>query len=220
MISVIIPVFNMEQYLAEAIESVLDQDVQGELIVVDDGSTDGSLEIARKYPVRVISQVNKGLASARNTGIMNAQGDWCLFLDADDKLAKSGLDKIVEAINPEVDIVSGSFKTFGTSNQEIILMPDPKLEDFRTGNRIGSSSAVRRLALLAVGGFSPRMVEGWEDLHLWTNLLTKGSKIITIPEIVWLYRTKENSMWTNSEKYHDKLLAQINNDFPNAHLSF
>ena len=226
--TIIIPSFDQELYLSEAIESVLDQNVQAELIIVDDGSTDNSLAIAKKYEtdrpdvIRVISQVNKGLASARNTGIMNAKYDWCLFLDSDDMLADGGLEKIIKTINdhPEVDIVSGSFKTFGTSNQEIILMPNPVLNDFRTGNRIGSSSAVRTSALKAVGGYSSRMVEGYEDLHLWVNLLTRGSKIVTIPEVVWLYRTKPESMWTDSLKYHAKLLAQINKDMPEAQLKF
>lgn len=228
MISVIVPVYNQADYLEECLDSVLDQNVQGEVIIVIDGSKDGSLEIANKYQaerpevVRVINQVNKGLASARNTGLMNAKYDWCYFLDADDKLAKGGLDKVIEAINdnPDADIISGSLKTFGSSSQEIILMPNPKLEDFRTGNRIGSSSCVRRSALLAVGGYSPRMIEGYEDLHLWIDLLSRGSKIVTIPEVVWLYRTKAESMWTDSLKYHDKLLAQINKDMPEAQLNF
>jgi glycosyltransferase involved in cell wall biosynthesis len=228
MISIIIPAFNVQDYLPDAIESCLDQNVHGEIIVVDDGSTDNTLAIAKKYEadrpdvIRVIHQVNKGLSSARNTGIMNAKYDWCLFLDADDMLADWGLEKIIYTIqeNPDVDIVSGSLKTFGTSNQTIILQADPKLEDFRTGNRIGSSSAVRTSALKAVGGFSPRMVEGYEDLHLWCDLLSRGSKIKTIQDIVWLYRTKPESMWTDSLKYHDKLLAQINKDVPEAQLNF
>src|SRR3990167_2888452 len=83
-ISVIIPSYNQASYLPDAIESVLTQKVAPhEIIVVDDGSTDGSLEIARKYAVKVIVQVNKGLPSARNTGIMNATGDYILPLDAE-----------------------------------------------------------------------------------------------------------------------------------------
>lgn len=228
MISIIVPAYNVQEYLADCIDSILDQNIQGELIIVNDGSTDNTQEIAERYAserpdiIRVIHQVNKGLASARNTGIMNAQSDWCLFLDADDMLADNGLEKIVKAIkdNPDCSIVSGSFKTFGNTNQEVILMPNPTLEDFKTGNRIGSSSAVRTSMLKAVGGYSPRMVEGYEDLHLWVNLLIRGLKIKTIPEIVWLYRTKPQSMWTESVNHHAKLLAQINKDMPEANLNF
>src|SRR5258708_38128958 len=91
-LSIIIPNYNQAEYLSDAIESVIaynDILVRIELIVIDDGSTDNSLEIAKNYEGRgliLISQVNKGLSSARNTGIMNASGDYCLFLDADDML--------------------------------------------------------------------------------------------------------------------------------------
>lgn len=230
MISIIIPCYNGEEWLGEAIESVLIQrpsyDFLGsnrvEIVVVDDGSQDKSLEIAKQYPVRVISQINKGLASARNTGIMNSYGDWIVFLDADDKLLPNCLKVISEEIRTtDYDIISPSFKEFGLSNKEVILMPNPTLEDFKTGNRIGYLSAIRRSALLEVGGYSPRMTEGYEDLALTVNLLTRGKKLVTIPDVLWMYRTKEVSMYTKiTPEIHKKLLAQINKDFPEAQLNF
>lgn len=231
MISIIVPSYNQQEYLADCIDSLLDQNVHGEIIIVDDGSTDGSLDIAKKYEserpdvVKVVSQVNKGLASARNTGIMNASWGWCLFLDADDMMADGGLEKLLKKIKEVdplgIDVVSGSFKTFGTSSYEVKLIPRPTLEDFRLGNRIGSSTAVRKSALLKVGGFSPRMAKGYEDMHLWVNLLSRGSMIVTIPDIVWLYRTKEKSMWKDiTPEMHSELLAQINKDFPNANIKY
>ena len=212
--SIIIPSYNQAEYLPYAIESALIQP-HSEVIVVDDGSTDGSLEIAKGYKgVKVISQVNKGLASARNTGIMNAKGSWILPLDADDILLDNCIEKIIEAIaETKADIVSPSFKTFGVSGEEVILMANPKLEDFKTGNRVGYCSAIRKRALLAVGGYSPRMTWGAEDYHLWFNLLTRGYKLVTIPEVLWLYRTKEESMWTETAKHQDEFMAQIRKDF-------
>jgi|SRR3990167_1538150 len=218
MISIVIPSFNQQDYLCDAIESAIAQKnpyLNVEVIVVDDGSTDNSLEIARKYPVKVVSQTNRGLSSARNTGIMNAKGHYILFLDADDILLEGAIlkiQKIIKATN--ADIVSPSFRTFGTSNQEIILMPNPTIEDFKVGNRIAYCSAIKREALLEVGGYSPRMTWGWEDLHLWINLLTKGKKIATIPEVLWLYRTKEKSMWLDSVQHSEELTNQIKKDFP------
>ncbi len=231
MISIIVPCYNQGSYLKDCIESVLDQDVQGELIIINDGSTDNSLEVAKKYAekrpdiVKVITQTNRGLASARNTGIMNAKFSWVLPLDADDKLEPGALERISEVINsetdPNVDIIAPSFKTFSSSDETIILLPQPKLEDFRAGNRIAYCSAIRKTALKAVGGYSPKMVEGYEDLHLTMNLLSRGSKITTIPEVLWMYRTKSESMWTKiTPEIHDKLLAQINKDVPEAQLNF
>lgn len=207
MISIIIPVFNGIEWLPEAIESALAQTVKCDVIVVDDGSTDGSLEVAKKYPVKVISQVNKGLASARNTGLMNATSEWLTFLDADDILLPNCIERIEDVtVNDEFDIVAPSFKEFGISQREVIL-GNPTLEDFKTANRIGYCAAIRRSALLEVGGYNPKMVWGAEDLDLWFDLLKRGKKLVTIPEVLWLYRVKENSMWKETQK-HD-FMAQI-----------
>lgn len=221
MITILIPSFNQEKYLAEAIESAITQNEgkwnNKEVIVVDDGSTDNSLAIAKRYEgvgVKIISQVNKGLASARNTGIMNAKGDWILLLDSDDILLPHALDEIQKVVvsHPEADIIAPSFKEFGERDREIILMPNPTLEDFKTGNRIGYFSAIKRSALLQVGGYSPRMDKGYEDYHLWFDLLKRGKLLITIPEILVHYRVKKESMYTESVKHHEELMNQIFKD--------
>ncbi len=214
--SIIIPSYNQQDFLCDAIDSALAQPVS-EVIVIDDGSTDNSLDIAKgyeKHGVRVITQVNKGLASARNTGIMNAKGDWILPLDADDILLDGCVERIIETISKEdPDVISPSFREFGVRNTNIILMDNPTIEDFMSGNRVGYCSAIKKSVLQSVGGYSPRMDKGYEDYHLWFNLLSRGHKIVTIPEMLWLYRTRENSMITESVKHHNELMAQINKDF-------
>ena len=88
-------------------------------------------------PVRVISQVNKGLASARNTGIMNAKGDYIQFLDADDMLKENALARITQEINQtNADIVAPSFKEFGKSDREVIL-GGFTMEVLKVANRMG-----------------------------------------------------------------------------------
>src|SRR6185295_2984864 len=235
-ITVSISSYNQEGYLPDAIESVLNQKFMVgnlQLLVIDDGSTDNSLEIANKYwgdwvkdknagkssqvkDFRVISQVNKGLSSARNTGIMNAIGDWFLPLDADDILLDTCIHKVWSRVNKffPPDVLGLSFKEFGLRNTIISLMPDPSIEDFKVANRIGYCSAIKKEALLEVGGYSPRMFAGYEDLHLWYNLLVRGKKIATIPEICWLYRTKEKSMIHDALAHHEELMTQIFKDFP------
>lgn len=220
-ISIVIPSFGQAQYLQEAIESALNQSYYDfEVIVVDDGSTDGSLEIAKIYgnKIKVISQVNKGLASARNTGIMNATGKYVFFLDADDIMTPDCLGKIAQkALETIADVISPSFQEFGASERQVILMPNPTLEDFKQGNRVGYCSAIKRDVLLEVGGYSPRMTHGYEDYHLWFDLLTRGKKFETISEVLWFYRTKENSMYSDALKHHDELMAQIKKDFPQVY---
>jgi len=221
MITIVIASYNQQEYLPDAIESALNQIVPCEVIVVDDGSTDHSLEIARKYPVKVISQVNKGLSSARNTGIMNATGDYILPLDADDILIPNCTEIIEKEIEKtKADIIGLSFKEFGIRNTVIKLMANPTIEDFKTGNRIGYCSAIKREALLEVGGYSPKMTFGYEDYHLWFNLLSRGNIITTIPEVLWLYRTKEKSMINDAMAHHIELMTQIVKDFPKVFPEF
>ena len=218
-ISIIVPAFNQGQYLAQTLDSIFAQTIKPhEVIVINDGSQDETQEIASSYPVKLINQVNKGLASARNTGIMNMTGDFFLPLDSDDLLMENAVEKILEVIKfTDADIVAPSFKCFGINNDTVVLMPNPMLEDFKVANRIGYFSAIRRDALLEIGGYSPRMVFGYEDLHLWINLLSRGKRIVTMKDILILYRTKENSMFTDSLKHHYELMGQIYKDFPDFH---
>lgn len=225
MISIIIPSYNQAEYLSDAIDSALSQTIGCQLVIVDDGSIDASLEIAKGYSkkfggVKVISQVNKGLASARNTGIMNASGNYCLFLDADDILWDNCIEKIEEKRSQTgADIIAPSFKEFGVSQREVILMPNPTIEDFKIANRIGYCAAIKRDALLEVGGYSSRMTWGAEDYHLWFNLLSRGKTLVTIPEVLWLYRTKLQSMWQQTKHYQEEYMSQIKKDFPQLWIS-
>src|SRR5689334_5063646 len=118
-VSVVIPVYDGERFLAEAIESTLTQDHDDlEVIVVDDGSADRSAEIAESYErVRCIRQQNAGPAAARNTAIVQSTGELITFLDADDAMMPGRLTRQVEYLrdHPETGAVAG--------RQEIVLEP-------------------------------------------------------------------------------------------------
>lgn len=116
LLSVIIPVYNVEKYISKCLRSILDGEAGEpagvEVIIVDDGSTDKSGRIAdgyaQKYPcVRVIHKQNAGVAAARNTGICSAQGKWLYFVDSDDWMAKNGIRDICEAVrnHPDADVI-------------------------------------------------------------------------------------------------------------------
>ncbi len=218
LVTIGIPCYRQAEYLPYAIDSALGQTYQNiEIIFVDDGSDDNSLAIAKEYPIKVIHQVNKGLASARNTAIMNMRGNYFLPLDADDILKPNCVERIVEvAMQTNADVIGPSLQEFGVSNAVTILTPEPTLAHFRLGNHLGYFSAIKRSALLECGGYSPKMVEGYEDYHLWFDLLTRGKKIVTIPEVLVMYQTKEKSMYRDAVKHHAKLMAQIFKDFPQS----
>lgn len=220
-ISVIIPCYNQGQYLAQAIESVLGQTIKPyEVIVVNDGSQDETRYIAKSYSVKYIEQKNKGLASARNTGIMNMTGDWFMPLDADDMMLENCLETIAKQ-ETDADIIAPSFRCFGVNTGDVILMDNPTLRDFKPVdfkspmNRIGYFSAIKKEALLEIGGYSPKMTWGWEDYALWIDLLSRGKKILTLKDILILYRTKTESMITEANKHSSELMSQIYKDFSN-----
>lgn len=213
-----IPCFNQANTLAETIDSALAQTVACDIIVVNDGSTDLTKQILVEYEdrVKVIHQTNRGLPAARNTAIMNSVTEWFLPLDSDDMLEPNCVERILKVITdvPEADVVAPSFKTFGITEQSVMLAMRPSLEDFKSGNRVGYLAAFRRSALLEVGGYSPKMVFGYEDMALNINLLSRGKLVVTIPEYLWRYRTKENSMITVAQQHHEELVAQIKKDNP------
>lgn len=112
MISVVIPVYNVEKYLAQCVDSVLDQTFQDfEIILVDDGATDSSRAMCDEYAqkdarIRVIHQPNGGLSAARNTGLSAASGEYIYFLDSDDYIEPTALADLVSAVQQEqADVV-------------------------------------------------------------------------------------------------------------------
>ena len=228
--SIIIPSFGQRNYVGEAIESALEQTIPKasyEVIVVDDGSNDGSYDLVLNTygdQVKLIRQTNKGLASARNTGIMNAKGEYCFFLDADDKMKPNCLREIVRVIQEtDADVIAPSITCFTqkdtyAESEPTILIENPSFNDFKEGNRLAYCCAIKRSTLLEVGGYSPKMdtLGGYEDLHLWYTLMSRGKLFKTIQEPLVMYRIKEKSMYTEAKNNHEKLWAQILKDFPQA----
>lgn len=120
-ISVIVPVYNTQDYLRECIDSVLNQSLTDfELICIDDGSTDNSLEILNDYGrederIKIISQQNRGLGASRNVGLDIAQGEYVLFLDSDDYLSLDALESLYgTAVNQNLDLTMFKIKNFNT----------------------------------------------------------------------------------------------------------
>jgi glycosyltransferase involved in cell wall biosynthesis len=150
LISIIIPCYNHGQYLPEAFASVWEQQYPAvEIIVVDDGSTDSTREIAQRYPsVIYIYQQNQGLSAARNTGIAASTGQYLVFLDADDWLLPGALETNAQYLlqNPTLAFVSGGhdkvFTATGTVKVETRAVPDNHYLHLLQGNYIGMHAAV------------------------------------------------------------------------------
>ena len=125
LISIIIPVYNSEKYLNECICSCIEQTYDNiEIVLVDDGSLDNSLEICKSYGmkdsrVKTIHQPNAGVSAARNTGLRNAKGDYIFFLDSDDEIYSNSIELLLkDMIKYEADIVSGVYSTVDNLGNE------------------------------------------------------------------------------------------------------
>ncbi len=129
-ISIIIPVYNTKHYLPRCIESVLNQSFSDfELLLIDDGSTDGSGEICDSYSkkdsrIRVFHKENGGVSSARNLGLDNAKGEWIYCVDSDDELLPDGLKTLVACIGDNVDIVLAGYETYDENGDLAYSVPD------------------------------------------------------------------------------------------------
>ena len=130
-LSIIIPIYNTEEYLPTSLDSVLSQSFTDyELLLIDDGSTDGSGAICDAYAqrdprIRVFHIANSGISGARNLGIDNATGEWLYFVDSDDELIAGGLQTLVDCISDDVDCVMGGFEEYNIDGELIMTCKDP-----------------------------------------------------------------------------------------------
>jgi len=161
-ISVIIPVYNAEQYLAEAIESVLMQSVKPlEIIVVNDGSTDESEKVINtfKNDICYVSQENKGASEARNLGISKAKGSLLAFLDADDIWTVHKLELQLKALNsdPELDMVFGNVEQFVSPGLDVKERTRLRLELKTMPGYHCGSMLIKRESFQRVGPFNENL---------------------------------------------------------------
>jgi glycosyltransferase involved in cell wall biosynthesis len=185
LVSVVVPVYNAEEFVAAAIKSLLAQTSPSfEVIVVDDGSTDRSAEIAGSFPeVETLRQSNAGPAAARNAGISRARGDFVAFHDADDLVPPTKLDVQVGYLleHPGVDCV--------LARQEWIDPPAWLARDAVYGDLGGiplPSAVYRASVLRELGGFNESFRTG-EDVDLLIRLRERGGRYAIVPEVL-LYR--------------------------------
>lgn len=208
LVSVVIPCYNQAHFLGEAIESVLAQSYPSfEVVVVDDGSTDNTSEVASRYPgVRCVRQNNQGLAATRNAGLRESKGSYLVFLDADDRLLPDGLKVGVECLeaHPECAFASGHYREIDVDGFPIPTQEQPRIEkehyrEIIRCNYIITPAVVmyRRSVFDSVGGFSTSYdVRGSEDAELCLRV-ARNYPVRCHGEEVAEYRVHGSSMSHN-----------------------
>lgn len=209
-VTVIMPVYNGEAYLEAAIRSIIDQEYKDwKLLIVNDGSTDGSVEICNRFEkederISVIHQENGGLANALNTGLKNSNTDYLTFVDADDEIAPDTLSENLKYLfeNPEVELLQYPvYQKFGTERQ-LITKNEPKLiiSDFyinwldkkkiswRTNDKIFKAQLFNDLK------FKEGLI--FEDNLLILQLLEKLNNIYLSDRGLYYYYEREGSTTT------------------------
>lgn len=206
-VSVIIPCYNQGQYLDEAVESVLAQTYQNfEIIIVNDGSTEPyTNQILKDYnkpKTVVIKTENYGLASARNTGIKVAKGEYILPLDADDKIENTYIEKAIRVLdtNENIGIVYCDAQHFGERHEQ--WSPEYRFPDILLRNMIFCSGFFRKTDWEKTNGYDNKMIYGWEDFDFWLSLIELGREVFRIPEVLFYYRKYSNSMLESMTQEH------------------
>jgi len=221
-ISVVIPVRNGEKYLAHAIESVLAQTLRDlELLIVDDGSTDGTAAIIERYAerdrrVHCLSQEKRGVAAAGNRGLQEARCEWVARLDADDVFLPEKLERQMAFLdrNPDTKIVGAlagfinqAGKSLGPVGTEGPFTP-AEYHWFVRENRpiyfVNSSTLMHRETVLSIGGYREPFAPA-EDVDLWSRMAEKRHLMLKVPGLLLLYRMHGESL-TMTQNARQRLL--------------
>ena len=214
LVSIIVTAYNLELFVGAAVKSALNSDV-GEVIVVDDGSTDGTLSVLRgiaasEERVRILPQANRGSSSARNTGGREAKGKYLLFLDGDDRLLPGAVSKLSSCLENAPSAVCSYGQWRAINEQDELMPPNMKLtsrysgcvlEDLlKRGFLIPGCALLRRESFLALGGFDERIAFA-EDWEFFCRLSLEGD-FLPIADCVAGYRlrTTSKSATSNTDK--------------------
>lgn len=237
LVSVIIPVYNVVDYLDNCIKSVINQSYTNlEIIIVDDGSTDGSDKKCDEWAqkdtrIKVMHQKNSGVSIARNLGISNAKGDYLSFLDSDDRYTELYIEKMVrEALDTEADIICCDYVSYG------------KTEESYTSDKVQYNTEEAISHLLDYNGykcfvwnklFSMRCIKGvrfpenwwFEDIVFCYDTFSSANKIVYLKEKLYEYREENgySSKFKFSNKNYDLLrslqyfLSHVEKQFPHIY---
>jgi peptidoglycan/xylan/chitin deacetylase (PgdA/CDA1 family) len=213
MISVVIPAFNREGTIVETLNSLLEQTYAGwEAIVIDDGSSDKTAEVAERYALederfRVHRQPNRGVSTARNAGIAMARGPWLFFLDADDWIIPTALATLLDTVSAkptEIDAVYGGYIRIDQQGRELHERRPLHEEDlFPVFTRMCAfaihTCLVRTDLVRAAGSFDETLIT-CEDWDLWQRIARMGARFVAIPDYVALYRMRFGSASANGRR--------------------
>lgn len=225
LISVIIPAYNVEKYIAKNLDSVMGQTYKNlEIIVVNDGSTDSTREIVEEYVkkdsrILLINQENRKLAGARNTGLRIAKGEYICIFDSDDLMVPEKIEKQVAYLQqyPQCDFVYSNVYHFIDGNDEVYYFPIANIgaggSSYKSlleyGNYINPNAVLfKRSVYDDNGGFDERMASA-EDWDYWLTISRAGTRISFMEDFLTLYRIRKDSLTRDSATMNEAALYTL-----------
>lgn len=229
-VSVIMPAYRAERTIRRALMSVLEQTVQpSEIVIVDDGSDDGTLAAAREISERsksirfdIRSQANRGAGSARNVAIAASTGAFMAFLDADDEWLPTKLERSLDVLGQTgADIVSHDFIAVGVDGEHYVdcsrhfrAADDVFVGQMLRGFIANTTVLVRREMVLGAGGFDPSLRSG-QDYELWLAVVQRpGCRLHVFPEALTRYHVTPGSITSNVDERRRCALRILNTYAP------
>jgi glycosyltransferase involved in cell wall biosynthesis len=236
-VSVVMPLHNGRTYVGQSLRSVLDQSVQPqEIIVVDDGSIDGTADVVESFaspaPIKVVRQPSRGQSAARNVGVELASGELIAFLDQDDEWRREHLESLIKAISEKPEVgwaytdfdemdAEGRTVTHSFMHEHHLVHPKTSLAACIGGDLmvLPSASMLRRAALLEVGGFD-ECLSGYEDDDLFVRMFRADWRHVFVPEPLTRFRISANGGSSSTTlrflesrmTYLEKLIASVADD--------
>ena len=222
-VSIIIPAYNVENYISDCLEGVVSQTYKNiEVLIINDGSTDNTLKICNKYKanddrIKIINKKNEGVAEARNDGIKYSKGMYIAFIDSDDMISKKYIQTLMYTINKyDGDIVSCDFKKTRGKYNGIDKKKKVNIINFTTEGALTSllyqkeldSSLWNKLIKKELfDGLNFNKLKKFEDLDIFYKLICNAKTITYIRSVLYYYRIRKESLM-NNEFSGDNILVK------------
>lgn len=239
-VSIIITAYNQPNTLMWTIQSALRQTYEDtEIIIVDGGSTNtlaihfATVLAAKRFSipkgpedvfyndrpealgkVTAIHTENNGISDARNVGAEWSKGEALVFLDDDNWIEPTFVEKTLSLMTPGIGVVSTDVHVFSENADTLCVTKVVPLEDLAKGNSIPSTSLIRREAFEQSGGFKNDVYEDWE---LWINILKRDWKMAVVNEPLFHYRNRPGSLINKLNKRHDELVENMRRLHPDVY---
>ena len=207
--SIIIPIYNVEKYIKKCLDSIFNQSYKDfEVIVVNDGTKDNSMQIVKDYDVIIINQENQGLSEARNNGVKKAKGEYLLFIDSDDYIEKDTLKEIEKVLDTKPDLVRFQIReVFENHTKEYSEEPFDNKSGEEAFKIISGYHFVENACCYAIrreyytkNRYQLKKGMLHEDFGLIPLVIIKSNKVTSIPYICYNYVKRSNSIM-NSNNY-------------------